>query len=70
MSNVAMEAAHLMNMLPEADQRFAFAFIQKLVLAWDPDYTKLTPEEENHLKAAEESGFIDSSDIDWTKIGQ
>ncbi len=70
MSNVAMEAARLMDMLPEADQKFAFAFIQKLVLAWDPDYTKLTPEEEKHLKAAEGSGFVDSSDIDWSQIGQ
>ena len=45
MSNMAMEAARLMDMLPESDQNFAYEFIKKLVRAWDPDFTKLTPEE-------------------------
>ncbi len=70
MSNTAIEAARLMNMLPESDQNFAFEFIKKLVLAWDPDYTKLTKEEAEALEEAEESGFILDTDIDWSKIGQ
>lgn len=46
------------------------AFLKKLVLAWDPDYTKLTPEESSRVEAAENSGFVNDSDIDWSKIGR
>lgn len=70
MSGIVMEAARLMDMLPESDQTFAFEFIKKLVLAWDPDYTKMTAEEELRIDAAEKSGFVDDADIDWTSIGQ
>ncbi len=69
MSNIVMEAARLMDMLPESDQSFAFEFIKKLVLAWDPDYTKMTPEEASRVDAAESSGFVNDSDMDWSKIG-
>ncbi len=70
MSELAMEAARLMNMLPEADQSFAFEFIKKLVKAWDPDYTKLTLDEAMRLETAEQSGFVDAEEIDWSQIGQ
>ncbi|MCD8192733.1 MAG: hypothetical protein LUD55_08080 [Oscillospiraceae bacterium] len=70
MSNTAIEAARLMGMLPESGQNFAFEFIKKLVLAWDPDYTKLTKEETKELEEAEKSGFVNDTDIDWSKIGQ
>ena len=70
MSDITMEAARLMDMLPESDQNFAYEFIKKLVLAWDPDYTKLTPEEEKRVSAAETGEFVDDREIDWSKIGQ
>ena len=70
MSDMVMEAARLMDMLPESDQSFAFEFIKKLVLAWDPDYTKLTQEEAKHLEEAEDSGFVRDEDIDWSNIGR
>lgn len=70
MSNTVKEAARLMDMLPESEQNFAFEFIKKLVLAWDPDYTKMTPEEARRVEAAENSGFVNDSDIDWSKIGR
>lgn len=69
MSNMAVEAARLLDILPEDDKRFAYEFIKKLVLAWDPDFTKLTPDEAKLLEDAENSGFVDSDDIDWSKIG-
>lgn len=69
MSDLVMEAARLMNMLPESEQSFAYEFIKKLVLAWDPDYTKLTPEEARRVEAAEKSGFVDDGEIDWANIG-
>ena len=69
MSDMVLEAARLMNMLPESEQNFAYEFIKKMVLAWDPDYTKLTPEEARRVDAAENSGFVDGSEIDWSEIG-
>ncbi len=69
MSGVVIEAARLMDMLPENDQNFAYEFIKKLVLAWDPDYTKLTPEEARRVDDAEKSGFVNDTDIDWSQIG-
>ena len=69
MSNIAMEAARLIDVLPEEDKAFAFEFIKKLVLAWDPDFTKVTTDEARRIAEAENSGFIDSEDIDWDNIG-
>lgn len=43
MSNMAIDAARLMDILPEEDKKFAYEFIKKLVKAWDPDFTKVTP---------------------------
>ena len=44
-------------------------FIKKLVLAWDPDFTKVTPEEAKRLRAAEndikQNGTASHDDIDW-----
>lgn len=41
--------------------------VKRLVLAWDPDFTKLTPEEQKLLEAAENGEYIDSRNIDWDK---
>ena len=70
MSEIAMEAARLMDMLPDDDKTFAYEFIKKLVMAWDPDFTKTTPDEAERIAQAEKSGFIDDENIDWEKIGK
>ena len=36
--------------------------------AWDPDFTKVTPEEAQRIKTAEESGFVADCDIDWDHL--
>ncbi len=69
MSSIVMEAARLMDALPEADKVFAYEFIKKMVLAWDPDFTRVTPEEAKIIEAAEKSGYVDSDEIDWDSIG-
>ena len=69
MSSIAMEAARLIDALPEADKVFAYEFIKKLVLAWDPDFTKVTAEEAKKIENAENSGYIDEDNIDWESIG-
>ena len=69
MSSIAIEAARLMDALPEADKVFAYEFIKKLVLAWDPDFTKVTAEESKRIEDEENSGYIDADEIDWDSIG-
>ena len=45
-------------------------FIKKLVLAWDPDFTKVTPEEAQLIAQAEQSGFVDEDEIDWNDLSK
>ena len=70
MSNIVMDAARMMDMLPESDQTFAYEFIKKLVKAWDPDFTKVTPEEAREIAEAAASGFVDEADIDWDNLNK
>ena len=69
MSTTAQAIASMVDILPESDQRLAYEVIKKLVLAWDPDFTKVTPEESKYLEEAEhnfENGDIVSHDeINW-----
>ena len=51
MSEIAMNAAHMIDMLPDPDKNLAYELIKKLVLAWDPDFTKLTTEEAKQLQS-------------------
>lgn len=57
MSEVTRKVIEMMEMLPEDDQQFAFEFIKKLVLAWDPDYTKLTESELRVLEEAKSDSY-------------
>lgn len=68
MSNMAIDAARMMDMLPEEDKCFAYEFTKKPVKAWDPDFIKVIPEEARRIKEAEESGFIADDDIDWDNL--
>ena len=52
-------------MLPEGDQLLVSEIVKKLVLAWDPDFTKLTADEHQALKEARSSGYTPASKIDW-----
>ena len=70
MSEIAMNAARMLILLPEEDQNLALAFIKKLVQAWDPDFTKVTPDEAARISAAENSGFIADEEIDWDNLAQ
>ena len=70
MSDIVMDAANLMEMLPDSDKNFAYEFIKKLVLAWDPDFTKVTPDEAKRIEEAENSGFVNSNEIDWDNLGK
>jgi hypothetical protein len=69
MTQVVRESVRMLEMLPESEQELARQLIKRLVLAWDPDFTKLTPEEQKRLDAAEEridnGEYVKDSDIEW-----
>lgn len=69
MAPIAQQVAEMVNILPHDDQNLALELVKKLVLAWDPDFTKLTPGERAELEQAEqeyERGETVSHDtINW-----
>lgn len=68
MSQITQQAADMMEMLPETEQHFALELIKRLVLAWDPDYTRLTPAERRKLENAEHGEYLNLDGIDWDNI--
>lgn len=70
MSEIVMETVRLLEMLPEEEKNFAYEMVKRLVLAWDPDYTKVTPKEAKELAEAEKSGYIAEEDIDWDNLDE
>ena len=38
---------------------------ERMILAWDPDFTRLTPDERARLESAENGEYIDSENINW-----
>ena len=69
MSELAMKTATMLNYLPQEEQKLAYELMRRIVLAWDPDFTKLTPDEAERLRQAEEEvergEVVSDSDIDW-----
>ena len=69
MSELAQKTALMLDMLPVQEQELAYELLKRMVLAWDPDFTRLTPAEAQALKEAEaeiERGETVSDDqIDW-----
>ena len=70
MSEISLTIARMVDTLPESEQLIALELTKRLMLAWDPDYTKFTAEEARHLAQAEKSGFIDDAEIDWDNLGK
>lgn len=69
MAPKAQQIADMVDMLPEQDQQLAFELVKKLVLAWDPDFTKVTPAERAKMEKAEQEfacgEYMSAQDIDW-----
>jgi len=66
---LSLRIAQMVDILPEPDQKLAFELVKKLVLAWDPDYTKATPAEaeamNQAIKEIEAGKYMLDSEIDW-----
>lgn len=69
MAPIAQQIASMVDMLPEQDQVLAFELVKKLVLAWDPDYTKVTPIEKQALDLAssemEAGEYVAHDAVNW-----
>lgn len=69
MAPIAQQIAQMVDMLPETDQTLALELVRKLVLAWDPDYTRATPAEDAAMERAvremEAGDYVTDEDIDW-----
>ena len=65
MTKTIEQTVTMLEMLPTQEQNLALELVKRLVLAWDPDFTKLTPDERTRLEAAEIGEYIDSEHIDW-----
>ena len=61
--------AQMVDILPDADQALAFELVKKLVLAWDPDYTKATTSEDAAMREALEGlaggDYVTHDTINW-----
>lgn len=73
MSERTKEMLKLVDMLPESEQEFINEMIKRIVLAWDPDFTKVTEDERKKIDEAEESfrnGEYISHDDVWSFLDQ
>ena len=69
MAPISQQIANMVEMLPETEQGLALELVKRLVLAWDPDFTKVTPSEALELRQAEtefDNGeTVDHDAINW-----
>ena len=69
MSELAQKTATMLDMLPTNEQQLAYEMLKRIVLAWDPDFTKLTPAEAEALREAaaeiERGETVSAVEIDW-----
>lgn len=68
MSPRTQQIVKMYEMLPEREQELAYETIKRFVLAWDPDFTKVTSDERKRIDDAEKSGYISDEDIDWDNL--
>lgn len=68
-SPVSKQIIDMLDMLPEQEQKLAYEFIKRMVLAWDRDFTKLTSVESERLaqanKEIENGEVVDHNGINW-----
>jgi hypothetical protein len=69
MTSITKQIVEMLDMLPESEQQLACELLKRLVLAWDPDFSKMTPSELERLQQVkaelEESGTINHQFIEW-----
>ena len=66
---ISQQIAQMVDVLPDTDQLLALELVKKLVLAWDPDFTKATSAEhaamERAMKELNAGEYVTEDQIDW-----
>lgn len=66
---ISQQIAQMVDILPDADQALALELVRKLVLAWDPDFTKVTPGEHEAMERAiqelDAGEYVTEDQINW-----
>ena len=69
MAPIAQEIASMVDMLPEQEQALAFEMVKRMVLAWDPDFTKVTDAERAQIDQAaaemDAGDYVTDEAINW-----
>lgn len=69
MYSTSEKIAEMVELLPEQDQSLAFELVRKLVIAWDPDFTNLTPREIEIINSSKvdfiNGDVVNHEDINW-----
>lgn len=69
MSEKTKELIKLIDILPEKEQDLISEMVKRVVLAWDPDFTKVTPAEGERIRLAEDEfqrgEVFTEGDINW-----
>ena len=63
MTATTQEICEMVELLPESEQELAREFIRRMVLAWDPDFVKVTAGEmrniEEGMRQIEDGEYVD-----------
>ena len=54
MSEQTRELFQIVDTLPDTEKRLIDELIRRVIISWDPDFTKLTPEEAAVLRQSEQ----------------
>lgn len=69
MSEQTRELFKIVDMLPETEKQLIDEMIKRVILAWDPNFTKLTQEETKLLMQSEmerqQGETFSMGEIDW-----
>ena len=69
MTTKAQEIVEMVDMLPEAEQSLVFELIKRVVIAWDSDFSKATPDERREIDEGDDDikngRTVGYNDIDW-----
>lgn len=62
-----LQTAELLDILPDEDISIVNTLVKKMVRAWDPDFTKVTPEERKLLEEADaeikNGNYVSENDV-------
>lgn len=69
MTTKAQEIVEMVDMLPESEQSLVFELIKRVVIAWDVDFSKTTPDERKEIGEGDDDikngRTVGYNDIDW-----